>query len=76
MNTFQITIDKRPADFEWVDNPEPARWQEFEYKGDTRLALILGENQYGNMQAITADGIRSFKPHLMLDVRDVTTVGD
>ncbi len=56
--------------------PAPA-WWEFVYSDKPRLAFIFKHDPIkGGFQTMTPDGFRTFKPSRMVDVRDVTWIGD
>lgn len=57
-----------------VIDSQPGSWWRFFYSGKPRLGLVVGNNVHGNLVALTADGIRSFKPSQMFDIEDVTTL--
>lgn len=58
-----------------VSEPHSIGWWTFSYNGKPRIALILhGDPIRGVFQALTSDGIRSFKPSKMFGIRDVTSL--
>ena len=51
-------------------------WWKFTYNGKPRVALIMGPDSRGSgcLNAITGDGIRSFRPSKMLGIDDFSTI--
>lgn len=63
--------------FSYTVEPRQTPWFEFEYNGKPRLACVLrSAPERGGLQCMTPDGFRTFKPAKMIDIRDVTTLGD